>query len=104
MVLEKYTFNWVKNFTNIKREIEIAFDEMEYPIEHIGSTAVPNLDSKPIIDIGIIYSDPSDFETIKLRLEKLGYVHHGNQGIEDREVFKRNGKCTNKVLDTIKPH
>lgn len=104
MVLEKYTSNWVKNFTNIKSEIEVVFDEMKYVIEHIGSTAVPYLDSKPIIDIDIIYSNPSDFEIIKLRLEKLGYAHYGNQGIESREVFKRNGKSTNQILDTITHH
>lgn len=104
MLLEKYTSNWIKSFTNIKREITIVFDKMEYAIEHIGSTAVQNLDSKPIIDIDIIYADSSTFEKIKLNLEKLGYVHHGNQGIKDREVFKRNGKSTNEILDKIQHH
>lgn len=84
MVLEKYTSNWVKNFASIKREIEVVLDEIKYSIEHIGSTAVPHLDSKPIIDIDIIYSNPSDFDLIKLKLEKLGYVYHGNQGIEGK--------------------
>lgn len=104
MVLEKYTSNWVKNFASIKREIEVVLDEIKYSIEHIGSTAVPHLDSKPIIDIDIIYSNPSDFDLIKLKLEKLGYVYHGNQGIEGREVFKRNGNSTNQILDSIKHH
>lgn len=35
---------------------------------------------------------------------KLGYYHNGNQGIEDREVFKRNNASTNKVLDSITHH
>ena len=92
MILEKYTSHWVKSFTNIQLKIAIVFDEMEYPIEHIGIAAVPNLDSKLIIDIDIIYSNPSDFEIKKLRLEKLGYVHHGNQGIEGRGVLKKDRK------------
>jgi GrpB-like predicted nucleotidyltransferase (UPF0157 family) len=104
MVLEKYTPNWIKNFTGIKREIEIGLHGIEYFIEHVGSTSVPQLDSKPIIDIDVIYPNPSDFEKIKIRLEKLGYYHNGNQGIQDRDVFKRNGKLTNKILDTIKHH
>ena len=104
MVLEKYTSNWVRNFTDIKREIEIALGRVEYTIEHVGSTSVPNLDAKPIIDIDIIYSNPADFAIIKSRLEIIGYYHNGNQGIEDREVFKRKGKSTNKILDTIKHH
>lgn len=104
MLLKKYTSNWITHFTAIKSEIEIALDGIDYSIEHIGSTSVPHLDSKPIIDIDIIYSDPADFDNIKSRLEKTGYYHNGNQGIEDREVFKRNGKMTHSILDTIKHH
>ena len=85
--------NWKLPLTGIK-----------YCIEHVGSTSVPHLDSKPIIDIDIIYPDPSDFQKITSGLEKLGYYHNGNQGIQDREVFKRDGKLTNGVLDTIKHH
>ena len=104
MVLEKYNSNWIRNFTDIKNEIELAFNGIKYSIEHIGSTSVPHLDSKPIIDIDIIYYDPSNFGKIKQRLEALGYYHNGNQGIQDRDVFKRKEKWTNKILDTIKHH
>ena len=37
-------------------------------------------------------------------MEKVGYYHNGNQGIEGRDVFKRNGKCTSKILDTVNHH
>ena len=104
MLIEAYTSNWIKNFTDIKREIESTLTGLTYTIEHVGSTSVPNLDSKPIIDIDIIYSTQQDFEQIKLGLEKTGYFHNGNQGIEDRDVFKRNGKLANEILDTVKHH
>jgi GrpB-like predicted nucleotidyltransferase (UPF0157 family) len=104
MILEKYSSGWIIDFTNLKREIEIALKGITHTIEHVGSTAVPNLDSKPIIDIDIIYTTQQDFEKIKLGLEKTGYFHNGNQGIEDREVFKRNGKFTNEILDKVKHH
>ena len=104
MLIETYTSNWIKNFTDIKREIENWLDGLDCTIEHVGSTSVPNLDSKPIIDIDIIYSNKLDFEKIKSGLEKTGYYHNGNQGVEDRDVFKRNGKLTNAILDTVKHH
>jgi GrpB-like predicted nucleotidyltransferase (UPF0157 family) len=104
MLIESYNTNWVKNFTDIKFEIDIALTGLTYSIEHVGSTSVPNLDSKPIIDIDIIYSNQIDFDKIKLGLERIGYYHNGNQGIEDREVFKRNGILTNEILDTVKHH
>jgi GrpB-like predicted nucleotidyltransferase (UPF0157 family) len=104
MLIETYTSNWIKNFIDIKREIENWLDGLDCTIEHVGSTSVPNLDSKPIIDIDIIYSKQQDFEKIKLVLEKTGYYHNGNQGIEDRDVFKKNREIPNEILDTIKHH
>jgi len=104
MLIVKYTSNWVKDFANLKTIIDKGLEGLKYGIEHIGSTSVPNLDSKPIIDIDIIYSNQADFDKIKSRLEKMGYYHNGNQGIEDREVFKRTGRSTNEILDSVKHH
>lgn len=49
MLVKKYTPNWIKDFMDIKNEIENGLHGLDYTIEHIGSTSVPNLDSKPII-------------------------------------------------------
>jgi GrpB-like predicted nucleotidyltransferase (UPF0157 family) len=103
-ILEKYASNWINDFTDLKREIDNVLNGLEYTIEHVGSTSVPNLDSKPIIDIDIAFPSPLFFDSIKLALEKIGYLHHGNQGIEGRDVFKRSGKLTNSVLDSITHH
>jgi len=104
MLIEKYTPNWIANFEDLKREIKIGLVGIECQIEHIGSTSVPNLDSKPIIDIDIIYENEADFKMIKLGLMKIGYYHNGNQGIEKREVFKRNEKSNQEILDKITHH
>ncbi len=104
MLIEKYTSTWIKDFENLKREIENGLHGLDLTIEHVGSTSVPNLDSKPIIDIDIIYAVQLDFEKIKSELFKIGYYHNGNQGIEDRDVFKRNSGLTNEVLDKITHH
>jgi GrpB-like predicted nucleotidyltransferase (UPF0157 family) len=98
MLLEKYSSQWVNQFEAIKSKLENALNGLEFSIEHLGSTSVSNLDSKPIIDIDIIYTLKNDFERIKQRLEKIGYDHNGNQGISERDVFKINGKLTNEIL------
>jgi GrpB-like predicted nucleotidyltransferase (UPF0157 family) len=104
MLVEKYTPAWIKNFADLKREIESGLYGLALHIEHVGSTSVPNLDSKSIIDIDIVYANRADFQKIKSGLEKIGYYHNGNQGIEDRDVFKRSGTCNNEILDIIKHH
>jgi GrpB-like predicted nucleotidyltransferase (UPF0157 family) len=104
MIIEAYSSTWIDDFTNLKRAIEAGLHRLEYSIEHVGSTAVPNLAAKPIIDIDLIYSDKDDFEKIKLGLEHLGYYHAGDQGITGRDVFKRSGRSTSEILDSIKHH
>ncbi|MEO0572132.1 MAG: GrpB family protein [Bacteroidota bacterium] len=104
MLIKKYTSECVKNFTEIKREIEGGLYGIEHRIEHIGSTSVPQLDSIDIIDIDIIYDSDAEFGKIKAGLIKIGYYHNGNQGIEQREVFKQTRQLTNRVLDSIKHH
>ena len=104
MLIKKYTSEWITCFADLKHEIEKGLSGLKYSIEHVGSTSVPELDSKDIIDIDIIYEQESEFEKIKAGLNKIGYYHNGNQGIEHREVFKRTGQLTNEVLDKIKHH
>lgn len=104
MLIKKYSTDWVQNFLEIKREIEQGLTKLNYQIEHVGSTSVPNLDAKAIIDVDIIFENEADFEKIKSGLIKLGYYHNGNQGIEGREVFKRIGDARNIILDTITHH
>ncbi|MFM2361038.1 MAG: hypothetical protein RLY16_3031 [Bacteroidota bacterium] len=104
MLIVKYTAQWVKDFEAIKHTIDSGLEDLNYQIEHVGSTSVPDLDAKPIIDLDIIYSELSSFEKIKYRLEKMGYYHNGNQGIEGREVFKRSGTAIHEILDTIRHH
>jgi GrpB-like predicted nucleotidyltransferase (UPF0157 family) len=103
-IIKKYSASWISDFVSIKGKLDIALAGLTHAIEHVGSTAVPNLDSKPIIDVDIVYYNPSDFEKIKLALEEIGYYHNGSQGIEDREVFKRSGEILYEVLDQVMHH
>lgn len=105
MLIQEYTKNWIDNFEKIKQKLEAVLP-ITTKIEHIGSTSVPNLAAKNIIDIDIIYFDISYFEEIKEALVKLGYFHNGNQGIKDREVFKRLNNATeiDEILDKITHH
>lgn len=105
MLIQAYQTSWVDNFGKIKTVLEAALQPLNAPIEHVGSTAVPNLAAKPIIDIDIIYDAHTAFEDIKTRLEKIGYFHNGNQGIPNRDVFKRDKTLVlHPILDEIMHH
>ena len=54
---------------------------------HVGSTSIPGMDSKPIIDIDIVLDSFDHFPEIMSRLTRLGYHHQGNRGIAGREMY-----------------
>jgi GrpB protein len=55
-------------------------------IEHVGSTSVPGLAAKPILDIDVIVEAAHMNAAIEA-LESVGYVHRGDLGLEGREAF-----------------
>ncbi len=55
-------------------------------IEHVGSTSVPGLAAKPILDIDIIV-DGAHLSAAIDALQGIGYAHRGDLGISEREAF-----------------
>lgn len=105
MLLQEYKAGWIEDFTTIKKVLTTALLHLNVSIEHVGSTSVPALAAKPIIDIDIVFDTPAAFDEIKISLEKTGYYHNGNQGVPGREVFKRSKAAgAHKVLDAIAHH
>jgi GrpB-like predicted nucleotidyltransferase (UPF0157 family) len=70
-ILSPYTNQWIIEFENIKNELQQVLNNVNCTIEHVGSTAIPNLDAKPIIDIDIIMNDIGEFGNIKENLENI---------------------------------
>ena len=104
MLIKEYNPEWINHFEKIKGKLAQFLIEISVNIEHVGSTSVPQLAAKSIIDIDIIYYQSAHFERIKHNLESCGYYHNGNQGIEGREVFKRNAEQGDEILDKISHH
>jgi GrpB-like predicted nucleotidyltransferase (UPF0157 family) len=82
-----YDEGWPRQFEALAEGIWPALRDVARSIEHIGSTSVPGLAAKPVIDMSIVVRSSTDIPTVVGRLAVLGYRHRGNLGIEDREVF-----------------
>ncbi|RDB60946.1 hypothetical protein C1878_12945 [Gordonibacter sp. 28C] len=91
IILEKYNPAWPAEFEKIKRELDSVLGSTALAIEHVGSTSVPGLVAKPIIDIDVVIDGCFD-ETRRI-LESAGYRHEGNLGIEGREAFSYDVKA-----------
>ena len=88
ITIEDYDPRWPGKFETLRSRIARVLDALVNAIEHIGSTAVPGLAAKPIIDIDILLRSAGDFPLVRARLATLGYEHEGDQGIAGREVFR----------------
>ena len=78
---------WKDQFENLKNRIWPEISDHCIAIEHVGGTSVENLAAKPIIDIDIIIESNLKLPVIIKILNKLGYKHRGNFGVNGREVF-----------------
>ena len=58
-------------------------------LEHVGSTAVPGLAAKPVLDILAGYREPASEQRYIAALGAAGYEDRGEQGIPGRQFFRR---------------
>jgi len=89
VIIVNYNNTWPEMFEKLKLIIQEYLGELVLSIEHVGSTSIPGLAAKPIIDIDVVVESFSQLPTVIDKLSELGYVYEGNLGIEDREAFAR---------------
>ena len=89
IVVVDYNPQWKVEFEKLKAIYMKKLGDLPVDIQHVGSTAVPGLAAKPIIDIDIIVPNVETLEVVISRLAELGYEHQGDMGIKGREAFKR---------------
>ena len=89
LIVLPYDPKWKTEFERIRDYLMEQIGDLVIEIKHVGSTSVPGLCAKPIIDIVAVMEDYDVFPAIVARLEKVGFVHEGDGGIKEREVFKR---------------
>jgi len=86
-LVHEYDPVWAEWFVALRDMLADALGDACLSIEHVGSTSVPGLAAKAIIDIDIIFPVGGLARVVE-RLATLGYVHNGDQGVPDREAFK----------------
>jgi GrpB-like predicted nucleotidyltransferase (UPF0157 family) len=80
--------HWPHSFERVATTLRTALTDVpSAAVEHVGSTAVPGLAAKPVIDIDVIV-DGDDAPAAMAVLGALGYVHLGDLGVTDREAFE----------------
>lgn len=93
IVVVPYDTTWLEQFEQEAAHIKQALGTNCLEIHHIGSTAVPGLAAKPVIDIIAVVEDQ---ETSIAPLQAAGYQHKGEYNIPLRAFFNKN-EASNKI-------
>jgi GrpB-like predicted nucleotidyltransferase (UPF0157 family) len=74
VVLVEYDARWPQMFADEAKRIRAALGEQAVQLEHVGSTSVPGLAAKPVIDVVLVVADSADEDAYVPALEAAGYV------------------------------
>lgn len=91
IVIVPYNPLWPDLFWREADKIAVVFGRELVDIHHIGSTFVPGLSAKPIIDMMPVVRDVNDVDSFNPAMERLGYEPRGENGIPGRRYFCKGG-------------
>jgi len=91
----KYDKKYPELFKREKAKLRKSLGKNVF-IEHVGSTSVPGLGGKGVLDIMVAVAK-KDVGKVKKKLEKAGYVFKKSGGERDRLFFKKEYKYRGKV-------
>ncbi|MFU8796073.1 MAG: GrpB family protein [Dehalococcoidia bacterium] len=88
ITIEEYNSEWPRMFRGIASRIRNAMGPTAVRIDHIGSTSVPGLAAKPIIDIQISVASFEPMDTYRRPLEELGFEYRDKNPELTKRYFK----------------
>ena len=83
---------WRNAFEAEAKHIGAALGENVVAIHHIGSTAIPNIYAKPVVDLLVEVRDIIEVEGRSSAMESLGYEVMGEFGIPGRRYFRKDNR------------
>ncbi|MGJ3245853.1 MAG: GrpB family protein [Elainellaceae cyanobacterium] len=87
-----HRLEWRREFEQESDQIAIALNDILVAVHHIGSTAIPSIYAKPIIDILVEVKTITLVDKHRSTMEKLGYEAMGEFGIAGRRYFRKGNR------------
>ena len=92
VVVVPYNEEWVELYRKEASLLAELFGDLLSEIHHFGSTAIPGIYAKPVIDILPVVKDIIRVDSYNDRMKALGYVPMGEYGISGRRFFFKGGR------------
>lgn len=91
IIVTDYDTSWIQKYNEESEKIKAIYGDEIIDIHHIGSTSVPGLKAKPIIDIMPVVRDINRIDSYNGEMETLGYECMGEFGMPGRRYFRKGG-------------
>ena len=99
IILEPYNPAWETRFDQVRNDLAVILKNIPVrAIEHVGSTSVPGLMAKPVLDIDIIVT-PATLTATRQCLVAAGYQDLGEMGVPGRVAFRQPGFARSEVAN-----
>ncbi|MBP0003880.1 MAG: GrpB family protein [Cyanobacteria bacterium SBC] len=84
---------WCQAFKAESHRVAEALGKNVFSVHHIGSTAIPDIYAKPIIDLLVEVKAITEVDKQSPSMERLGYETMGEFGIPERRYFRKNNQA-----------
>ena len=95
--LAPYTAEWKRLFEGEKALLQTVIGRYVLDIQHVGSTSIPGMLAKPIMDICIAVAGFEEARVCIQPIEQLGYEYRGEHGIPRRHYFEKGNPRTHHI-------
>lgn len=86
--LTPFSDTWVQLFQDEVNNLKVIFGNKITQFEHFGSTSVPGMLAKPVIDMMCMVNEIQEVDTWNEKMNALGYDVAGEWGIPGRRLFR----------------
>ena len=97
--LQEFDSTWAKRFEEEAGKIAALLGHEVIIIHHIGSTAIPDILARPIIDILVEVKDIDKIDAFNQSFEAIGYIAIGEHGIQGRRFFIKDDSDGNRQVN-----
>jgi GrpB-like predicted nucleotidyltransferase (UPF0157 family) len=99
--LESYTSAWADEYAEERSRILSVLADRLLGIEHVGSTAIPGICAKPIIDIAVAVPTLSSAEEFVPMMARIGYDYAGDGGVPGHRIFGRGPRIRTHLVHAV---
>jgi GrpB-like predicted nucleotidyltransferase (UPF0157 family) len=99
--LSPYTPDWARAFADERDRIASVIGSHVLDIQHVGSTSIPGLSAKPIIDIAIAVPTLEVAELLRPQMAEIGYDYAGDGGVPGQRIYGRGPRLRTHLVHAV---